>query len=735
MRAPSFSRRRWLQLAAAGSFSVAFRADPAPGEAAFAPNAILRLLGNGDLELFLNKTEIGQGAPTAMAQILCAELGAEPQRCRLVMGVPDGKRYYMTGGSTSLMAAWRAGRPAAAAMREGLVRAAAQRWGVNPAACEARDHAVHHGGRSLGFGELAADAARQTLPQQPPLRRQLQGLGESRSPAHWPELVQGRLVYGIDVRLPGQRFAVVARAPRIGARLLGFDESEARAVPGVESVLVMPATPWPAEPFVRGGVVVLARNSWAAQQGRARLQARWEGGAAGVAAPHADSGALMREMEKRLQQDDAAGFKTSHLSGSEAALEQALRQAPMRLDLSYEHPLQAHAPLEPMNATARFDAQGRCEVWAPNHNQNGVLAGLAGWLKLAPEQITVHTPWVGGSFGRRLDADYALEAAWVARAAGVPVQLLWTRDDDLRDGMFCPPSRHRIRVALDAQGLPQALSHDVATVSVFLQGGGIEMVRQAGGVDRAVSADSARWPLHPKLLRCRQLLLQEPVRVYWWRRGYSANHCFALESALDEIALSLGHDALDYRLRLLADGELRRWPNGEDSESQDATRMSAVLRQLRDATRAWPAGRWGLACTNLEGTHLAQAVRIEAAGPAWRVAQVLTVVDCGRVVNSAGARAQIEGSVVFGLSAALKGQIVVRDGVVQQRNFDSYPLLRLSETPQLDCLFLDSDQPPSGLGEPAAHPTAAALAAALARATGRRQRSLPLSLDADAGRS
>lgn len=724
---PVLTRRACLQALAAGAWALGFKVQAQGPAQVFSPNAWLTLLPGGDLEVWLSKTEIGQGAPTAMAQILCAELGADPTRCHLRLLDPRGSRTLMTGGSTSLMGAWRAGRPAAAAMREALVRAAAQVWGVEAADCHAQDHAVHHQARSLGFAELLSSARLQALPAQPSLRPTL-NLGQSLPPAHWTALLQGKLAYGIDVRLPGQRFAVIARAPRIGARLLDFDAAAARAVPGVEAVLVMPGTPWPASHFVRGGVVVVARNSWAAQQGRQRLRPRWAGGERGAAAPLADSQALAAALARAVSGGPSKDRgMTSLLVGSEAALARALQGAAKVLDLQYAHPLQAHVPMEPMNATARFDDAGDCEVWAPNHSQSHVLAGLAAWLQLPKERITLHTPWVGGSFGRRLDGDYALEAAWVARELRQPVQVLWTRDDDLRCGMFSPPSHHRLRIALAADGQPLAFSHDLATVSVLRQVDPASL-RQTGGVDRAASADAPRFPANVPLLRCRQWLLNEPVRVFWWRRGYSANHCFALESAVDEMALALGADPIEYRLRMLAQGPLRRWPNGEDGESQDPVRMSAVLTRLRELLGARPSPHWGVACTNLGDTHLAQAVELEPQGRGWRAARVITVVDCGQVVNPAGAAAQVEGSVVFGLTAALKGPIRLRAGAVQQGNFGDYPILRLEETPALAVDFVSSTASPSGLGEPAAHTTAAALANALARASGRRQRSLPLRL-------
>ncbi|WP_374661196.1 molybdopterin cofactor-binding domain-containing protein [Inhella sp.] len=723
----ALTRRRWLQGTAAGAFTVGFGSGAEPA-AAWQPNSWLRLWPSGELELWQTKTDIGQGAPLAIAQIVCAELGADPARCRIELLPPGGARYVITGGSTSLIAAWRLGRPAAAAMRQALLEAAAARWGVPVTECEAQAHQVSHAasGRQLGFGELALGAARLPLAKTPPLRERLGGIvGASPSPAAWRELVRGRLTYGIDVRVPGQRFAVLARAPRLNARLLGFDEAAARAVPGVEAVLELRGTPWPSEHFMRDAVAVVARNSWAAQQGRAVLNARWEGGLA------ADSALLDRRMREALrtpaEQPGAAPHVLAFQQGEELALQRALAEAPRVIEAEYAHPAQAHAPLEPMNATARWLGDGRCEVWAPNHHQTALLNALMGFLKLGKEQLLLHTPAVGGSFGRRLDVDYAMEAALLARELQAPVQVLWTRDDDLRFGLYAPPTRHRLRLALDARGRPLALTHDLACVSVMRQREPAE-VEKAGGIDRPALADALRFPVLLPLLRVRQRHLDEGLRVFWWRRGYSANHCFALECLLDEAALALGEDPFDYRLRLLADGARRQWTNGPDpidAEHLDAVRMAGVLRRLRQMVGR-RAG--GLACASLGDTVLAQWVALHGRGKPLRVAEVITVVDCGLIVNPAGARAQVEGSVVFGLNAAYAHAISTRDGQVQQRGFADYPLLRIGEVPVQRIAFVESMAEPSGLGEPAAHPTAAALANALARAQGRRQRELPLRL-------
>ncbi len=724
------TRRHWLQGVAAGAFTVGFGAPSSAVQVgdtaqAWQPNSWLRLWPNGTLELWQTKTDIGQGAPTAIAQLLCAELGANLTRCDIRLLPPGQARYVITGGSTSVIGAWRVGRPAAAAMRMALVQAAAARWGVPAAQCDAADHVVRHAasGRQLDFGALAQEAGRLPLPSQPVLRAQLGGtVGQSVQPAHWPQIVRGSLVYGIDVRLPGQRFAVIERAPRLGATLLACDTAAALAVPGVQAVLRLPGTRWPAEHVVRDGVVVVARNSWCALQGRARLQAHWQGGQG------ADSQRLAERMQQALRDpgEQAGAFAPvlAHQVGDDTGLQAAFDQAAQVLELDYAHPMQAHAPLEPMNATARWRDDGVCEVWAPNHHQSALLAALMAWLQLPKDKLLLHSPAVGGSFGRRLDVDYALEAAWVARELGQPVQLLWTRADDLRFGLVCPPSRHRLRIALGGDGAPTALSHDMAFVSVMRQREPAE-VDKAGGVDQPALADALRFPVVLPQVRLRQRHLDEGVRVFWWRRGYSGNHAFAVESAIDEMALAANADPFDYRLRLLADGQMRRWALGDDQETLDASRLSAVLRRLRE--RVGPA-RGGLACATLGDTHLAQWVGLTRDGARWKPAEVVTVVDCGLVVNPAGARAQVEGSVVFGLCAAIKAAITTRDGQVQQGGFADYPLLRFDETPAQYVEFVASSAAPSGLGEPAAHPTAAALANALARTSGQRQRALPLRL-------
>ncbi len=751
LRSPA--RRRLLQQAAAGGAALVlgFRSGEAPAQAraalagapaALQPNAWLALHPDGTLEVAIAQTEMGQGTATGIAMIVADELDADWSRTRVHTIVPDGKRFMITGGSTSIAMAWEPARVAAAQAREMLCEAAARRWGVPAAECRTAVHEVLHpaSGRRLGYGELALRAAALPVPEKPALKpmnaRPL--IGQPLAAKNLTDIVSGQALYGIDVRLPGMLFAVIERSPTINGRLATLDDAAARAVPGVVSVLRLRGNRFPEDsPYVRDGVAVVARSSWAAMQGRQRLKLQWhEQGADRLprAGRLASTTTLARDFERAFQpgtpdnpREGMRPWVSTLRQGSEAGLAQAFAAAHRTLDLHYELPLVPHAPMEPMNATARCSSE-RCEIWAPCHFQSKLHAALRTLTGLPAERVIVHTPLIGGSFGRRLEPDYGIEAVMIARELQQPVQLLWTREDDMQHGLFGPPSRHRARAALARDGRILALEHSVAALSVRLQS---ERDQLAHGLDRSVSFDAEKFPYGAEQLHVRHRLIEQTIRVLWWRRGYTPNHTLVNETLLDECAHALGLDPLQYRQQLLLPARVLKYDNDGDEEVLDTGRLARVQRLAAEAAgwgRALPAGAGrGLASTCTESC-VAQVVEVVPEGRGLKVARVISAVDCGRVINPQLVKAQVEGSIVFALTAALKQRITVEAGRVQQSNFHDAPLLRFDEMPAIETVLVDSDAPPTGIGEPASHCTAAALANAVFAANGKRLRSLPFVL-------
>lgn len=713
---------------------------------ALKPNAYLSIEPDGAVHVITTKTEMGQGTATGIAMIIADELDADWSRVSVSTALPDGKRMMITGGSYSISGAWEPARKAGAQARAMLLQAGARALGVAVAECSSAQHQVLHraSGRSLPYAQLVAAAAVLPVPEQPVLKdkREHTLIGRPLPAKNLQAIVRGQASFGLDIRVPGMLFAVIERSPVVNGRLAVLDDAAARRVPGVVDVVRVRGTSFPDSPlYIRDGVAVLANSTWAALQGRRQLQLQWNdrgsdrkprGGRLASTTSLADD--MQRALTDGTPDSPAEGLRgwvTSARVGDEAAMARAFQTAHRTLDLSYDVPLYPHAPMEPMNALASW-TPARCEVWAPCHFQSHLHASLRNLTGLAADQVLVHTPLLGGSFGRRLEPDYAIEAAMLSREVGRPVQVLWTREDDMHHGLFSPPSRHRVRAALAADGRFTALEHSVAALSVRLQNERDSIA--AGGLDKTVVIDAEKFPYGVEQMHVRHRLIEQTIRVLWWRRGYTANHTLVNETLLDEAAFALGLDPLQYRLRLLEPARQIKIDNEGDTELIDTGRLAQVQRLACQAA-GWgtplpPGGGRGLAST-VTDTCVAQVVEVlpHADGrPGLRVARVTSAVDCGRVINPQLVRAQVEGSVVFALTAALKKRITVENGRVQEGNFIQFPLLRFDEMPVIQTVLVDNDHSPTGIGEPASHCTAAAVANAVFAASGKRLRSLPFEL-------
>lgn len=683
-------------------------------------NTFLAIGTDGSVTVTIPVPEIGQGVRTSLAMLIAEELEADWDRVGVVQADAgdDLGPWPLAGGSNSVRAHWMPLRQAGAAARYALVHAAAARFGVSAAECEARQGEVLHPAsrRRLGFGSLAADAALVELPEEIPLKdpADFSLIGTPRSHLGAAAIANGSATFGLDVRVPGMVRAVIARPPSYGGSARSWDDAATLTVPGVSAVVAVPAGSDPERPGPRGGVAVIADSTWAALQGRAALQVDWE--------PGPNAGESTERLHRICQ--DLLG-RRGETYREEGMVDAAIARSAYRVTAEYHAPFLAHVAMEPMNCVVDL-REDRCEIWAPTQVPNAIRAGVARQLDLPPESVIVHVPRVGGGFGRRLLGDFVLEALPIARAAGRPVQVVWTREDDIQHGYFRPFSYHRLEAGLDGVGNVTSWLHRQAGTSRY------EFQRRpnpAGSEFGPGTWPAALVPAHR--LEYAQAESNLPLGAL---RAPGANaFTFATECFLDEVAHAAGRDPLEFRLALL--GEARDLPNDRDNPVFSTARMRGVL-ELATERAGWgrqlPAGSGlGIAGCFAFGSYSAHVVEVsvDAATGAVQVARVFSAVDCGRAVNPNGVQAQVEGGVVDGLGAAFAGEITVEAGGVQQSNFHDYPLLRLPQSPSVEVAIVPSTLAPTGVGEVPYPPVLPALANAVFAACGARVRQLPLTAE------
>jgi isoquinoline 1-oxidoreductase subunit beta len=677
--------------------------------------AFLEISPNGVVTIAAKNPEIGTGVKTSLPMIIADELDVAWESVRVVQADLDEKRYgdQFTGGSTGVSDNWLPLRRVGATGRALLVAAAAQRWGVDASACRTERGTVVHGatGRRVGYGALAADAARLEPLKEIPLKSPdaFHIIGTRIRGVDNAAISTGHLGYGLDVVLPGMLYATVTKPP-FGAKVRSVDQAKALAVPGVRRVIRIDALPNPTQ--LVESVAVVADSTWAALQGKRALVVTWDD----ALSEEASSTALAERFRTALS---AAGDRIR----DDGDVDGTLAGAPKLVEAVYELPFLAHAPMEPVNCTADVRAD-RAEVWGPMQDPGGVQSIVAKVTGVARERVVVHMTRSGGGFGRRLMSDYAAEAAYLSKAAGKPVKVMWTREDDLQHDYYRPAGHHRIRASLDAQGRPTAWAQHLVNTSRY---------SFAQRADPPVSSEMYKDDFPAACLphvRMEYSSMASAVPRGAWRATLHSANAFAVQSFLDELAHAAGRDPLELRLALL--GEPRKLPYaGHGGPTFDTGRLANVLRVA--AQRAgWgtplPAGQGrGIAGHFTFGSYAAEVaeVSVDAAGKI-RVQRIVAAIDCGTVVNPSGAEAQAEGAILDGLSASLYGEITVDRGRAQQSNFHDYPLLRIDEVPRLEIVFVRSTEPPSGLGEPPLSPVAPAVANAVFSATGRRIRTLPL---------
>lgn len=664
----------------------------------FAPNAWIRIDADDTVMLRVASSEMGQGVYTAIPMLLAEELECDWARIKVEMA-PADKAYtnpligqQLTGGSTAVRAYWTPLRQAGAAARELLIRAAAQNWKVKEDECRAENGVVIHktSKRKASYGELAARAATLPVPKAVFLKEpgEFKLIGKSTPRLDTPRKVNGGAVFGMDVKLPGLLTAVVARCPVFGGKPKKFDATQAKGVPGVSQVL-----------SIHSGIAVVADNFWAAKLGRDALVVEWDEGANAKL----DSAAIRKQLEQSLK-------KKGVTARNEGDAAKALKAATKRIEAVYEAPYLAHACMEPMNCTALVKKDG-CEIWVPTQNQTGTQFVASQITGLPPEKVKVNTTFLGGGFGRRSEQDFVAEAVQLAMATGVPVKVVWTREDDMHHDYYRPATLNRLSAALDKQGMPVAWRHEIAGASIFAR---VFPNSIKNGLDGTSVEGAANLPYAIPNLHVTWAMENGAVPVGFWRSVGSSQNAYITECFLDELAAAAGKDPYEYRRALLA-----KHP-----------RHLGVL-ELAAQKAGWgtplPAARTrGIAVAEAFGSYCAQVAEVAVERGQVRVLRVVCAIDCGMVVNPDTVVAQMESGIVYGLTAALKGEITIKNGRVEQSNFSDYPLLRLDEMPEIEVHIVKSAENPGGVGEPGTPPIAPAVANAVFAATGKPVRRLPI---------
>lgn len=716
------SRRDFVRVTAAGTVGLVFGLDPRgnivaslksrPARAELAPNQWIAIDRDGRVTIRAHKSEMGQGVRTSLPAIVAAELGADWSRVVVVHAEPGPAfRDMGTSGSGSVSDSWRTLRQAAATARHMLVSAASRQWSVASDECDASNGFVVHrsSNRRLPFASLIAEASQIPVPANVVLRpdAELTLIGQRLKRVDASAIVRGHATYGIDVRVPNMRYAVIARPPFAGASPRAWNADAARRIVGVDSIVQTPS-----------GIAVVARNTWAAMQGRSALDVQWNG----TPNPSLNSAAFLQQLESAL-----GTGKRARVDGDPAA---AFARGGRRIEAIYHTPFQAHAAIEPLNCVADV-RDDRCEIWVGTQRPNGVKELAKTMLGLTEEQVTVHIVLMGGAFGRRIAIDHAKEAIELSRAIKAPVQVVWTREDDFAHDMYQAAQVNRMTAMLDDANRITAWKHEVADYHLSMFGEFDPKYDPAADGDPWGGFDS---PYAFPAFECTLALREAPVPTGAWRAVTYPAAVFARESFLDEVAHATRRDPFQMRLDLIPSPGMFE---GRSGARANGDRLRNVLR-LAAERAGWstPIGqrndgrRWGrgIACNPYHrGTMVAQVAEVSVGRENdIRVHRVVTAIDVGRVIDRAGLEAQVEGGVAWALSAALKTEITFANGRAEQTTFGRFPVLRMSEMPAQEIVSVESGLGPFGAGEPPVPAVYAAVGNAVFAATGQRLRQTPL---------
>ena len=701
------SRRSFLRVGAAAgggmmlSLNLPFGNGEVEAADAFVPNAFIRIERDGPIVLTMPYVEMGQGTYTAIPMLIAEELEVDLKQLRLEHAPPNEKLYanpllgvQATGNSNAIRGAWQPLRQAGATARTMLVAVAAKKWNVDPTSCRAQSGEVLHSpsGRRIKYGALAVDAARMSVPENVVLKqpRDFKLIGTPAKRLDTPAKVNGTAVYGIDARPPGVKIATLAQSPVFGGRVKNVDDAAAKAVKGVRQIVRLD-----------DAVAVVADHMGAAKKGLAALVIEWDDG------PNAKltTDNIAGELEK-------ATLNPGPVAQNIGDVDKAMASAATKVEATYQVPFLAHATMEPMNCTVHV-RKDSCEVWVGNQAISRVQAGAAKAAGLPLDKVVVHNHLIGGGFGRRLDVDGVVRAVEIAKHVDAPVKVVWTREEDIQHGMYRPYWVDRISAGLDDKGRLVAWNNRFAGSSViarWLPPGfkdGLDPDSTEGAIDLVYDLPN----FHVEYVR-----VEPPgIPTAFWRSVGPSHNVFVTESFLDETAAAANQDAVAFRRALLG----------------KSPRAKVVL-ELAAQKAGWGqplpdrAGR-GVSLQFVFGTYLAHVAEVEVSkNGAVRVRRVVCAVDCGTVVNPDTVKAQIQSGIIFGTTAALYGEITVKNGRVEQTNFDTYQLLRINEAPEIEVYIVESSEPPGGMGECGTSAIVPAVANAIFAATGKRLRKMPV---------
>ena len=681
-----------------------------PQNGDFNPNAFVHLKEDGETLIYCGRCEMGQGISTALPAAVADEMEADWSKVTVKQAEGNEEKYgsQATGGSASIRVMYEPMRKAGAAAKEMLIAAAAGVWRTSADNCYAENHYVINKAnkQKLSYGELAAIAGKSEVPQNPTLKTkdQYRYIGTDLKRHDQADVVVGKRIYGVDTKLPGLKYAAIVHCPVLGGKLKSLDDSDALKVPGVSHVVKIDRLNVPYGSV--GGVAVVADNSWTAQQGVKKLKVEWDAGPNKVYNTKEYKQQLVKDVEQPAQ-----------VATERGDVDKALANAATKISATYTGGHLCHAPMEP-NASVVWVKKDSAEVWASTQSPGDIQKVLAGFLKFDAKNIKVNVMMAGGAFGRKFKCDYVHEAAAVSKAIGAPVQLIWSREEDMRTGYYHSINAQHLEASLDKNGEVTGWLHRAAfpsITSLFVP-----------NLDRAPADNLGQADNHPFNIpnyRSETAKAVAHTRIGWYRAVYAIFYGFAFSSFADELAHKAGKDTLAFINQI--------YDNNKDPKQQEQVKRSKATLALAAKKAGYgkklPKDEGiGIAVHYSFQSYVAMAVHVKVVGDDIKVLNVDCAIDCGQILNRDGATAQMEGAVVMGMSLSLSTEITFRDGAVVNSNFHDYPVMRVADMPNVRVHIVDSDASPTGLGEPGVAPFAPALTNAIFAASGKRYRDLPI---------
>lgn len=662
----------------------------------FSPSVFLKIDSNGVVTIIFHRSEMGQGIKTALPMLVAEELEVDWKKIIIEQSDADSKYgSQSTGGSTSIRKNWEPLRVAGATAREMLILAAANKWKINSSNCYAENGFVvnRSNGNKFSYGELVEDAAKLPVPTNVKLKdpKDFKLIGKRVHRVDTPDKIYGKAIFGIDVVIPGMFYAALSRCSSFGGKVKSFDAGKTKSMPGVIDVVQ-----------ISNGVAVIADSTWNAFNGRDALIVEWESG------PYANvmTEDIRNEMKKHINDDGAEFEKRGDIKN--------IIEGETKLEAMYEVPFITHAPMEPMNCVAKYQ-NGKAEIWAPTQNAQDAQNEVAKILGISRDDVTVHITLMGGGFGRRLVNDYAVEAAEISKACGKTVKLTWTREEDMKFGFFRPPSMNIVKGSVTKDGKPAKFYHHIIAPSIMQMRFNKNLTAEKSDIAEGTVGLQYQIPN----IKITGTLIPTHIPISWWRSVYNSQNPFAVESFIDEMAYTAGKDPYLFRKEMLP----------KDSRLTNVMNV-AVEKAGWKAGEKFPDGKgMGIAIFSGYESYCAQIAEVTVKDNKLKIDKYTTVIDCGIVVNPDTVEAQLEGAIVFALSAALKSEITIRNGGVKESNYDDYPMLTYDETPIIETYYIENNYKVGGVGEVGIAACAPALTNAIFAATGKRIRRLPVKLN------